>query len=1352
MSDRFNRIHQAVMVCVFSILLVGQIQALTIPQGKILQTEQLPATTMRGYGKVEAQGTSWQVDGQKVTTVTFTCQSLDKAELLASKYITDFQDYGPVQPATISGIACKVFALRHGGFWLIGIDGNLVHVMWAQSLDGLGKAAKSLGAGQWKMPQEQAYPRYLDNFDHAGLGIWWMPSTKPKEQMDWFADFPVAGNLHNQSLTMIPAPGVYDTTGIDNAIAQMHQADKTYRHMLWSIGPSGLNPWFDGHQLPGQHYEQMPEGHCGGRSLFEAGGYNANQVVSSAVRTIEQDALLHIMQKRVDDPNLLSWMEYHGEYNQRDPAALPPDYRTRYPAYLQTVKKYSLAQLSEAHTGHRDAYKHWSEIPVGDTAFFYGRREQFLDLDDVPWRWKPVSLATGLKAGFNKPDFEDATWASNFRDDKLMLSQYARKRSGAAQLWYRFTQQVPQAYLDRVQEQRVYLHVMPCSEGKNNWVNIWLNGQPIAEQLKGTSHFTRHVQVDVTDRIKAGDNQFAIYSNDGCIAYRVFLSNVKGQDFPFEDSHLSQQYLDWRDYLLWEKMQTLYSTLRLMRSVDPVRPIKLMTPQHLPGLAMDMMVRYGAYPQLTGEGSFYRPMHYKAYTLLRNMPSSSEPGGPSRDARGMQHLFAMVFAEGQDVHDYVFDFSRDFWPHQQAVQWWKEHQALLRTVGKTQLVQPDLGLLRDTAQDHRYNDDSVWRWDLSRGALPALGIKPALVDGRELENGIADDLKVIMDTATTVMDKPLIDAVQRYVQQGGTFIAMFHTGQHEPTKRDTYPLARAFGLTVKPTRINAQNYNKWPLGPIRFTQQQDMIPSLKGKTCEGSGVSIDYLNVTRTGAIRIQANNDDTTPIAHWEDGTMAVAQVNRGKGRFILLGTPFPFRFKDVMGQWFNQEDRQALLGEMLASLAIKPETFSTDSRIWFERRASKNGLYDVYFAMALGIKDRLWQIDQKITSHLSATLRDSDQVVEVSRTGMPDIQAKVTAGQLDFGQQTLAPFDVRQFAVIRPNVGLVAPLHWLKVQWGQWRELEPVPATLAQEVTRQAQMIAREFHESGMNLTNDWQVRIDPQDPASPAWITAMPTSPQWITGNMGTWLANGWPDAQCVQYRKQISIPKEWIDGKSRIFFGLSGEFISLGLNGKGALWVNGQCVNRSLTRQFLVDVTDAAKMGQLDLAMQVQSNDLNRGPGGSVFLRRTPAALDSIALDQGWIEMQSWDQAGEPIALPLKNRDIFGLQKDVMIPASWAGHPVRIVIQDADPNLDTGVNAVFVNHDGYIHNRTTSWAPVGMRIDKYLLPGQSNRLILVGRGNHLGTQYKQFTADIQSIRLEMMPGPKTPDRDESAPQAE
>jgi hypothetical protein len=163
--------------------------------------------------------------------------------------------------------------------------------------------------------------------------------------------------------------------------------------------------------------------------------------------------------------------------------------------------------------------------------------------------------------------------------------------------------------------------------------------------------------------------------------------------------------------------------------------------------------------------------------------------------------------------------------------------------------------------------------------------------------------------------------------------------------------------------------------------------------------------------------------VATWEDGTTAIAQVQRGKGRFILLGTPFFLRFRDENGAWLNEAERQLLFQELLANLKVELDTQSSESQVWLEHRVSKNGLYDVFMSGAMGVRGKDWKLSDRITSHLRIKSPAKAPLIEAQAPGMPDIPAQQKAEWKDLGAQTFAPYQIRQFASVRPNAGLDGP-----------------------------------------------------------------------------------------------------------------------------------------------------------------------------------------------------------------------------------------------------------------------------------------------------------------------------------------
>ncbi len=1309
----------------------------TPPAGQLKETLTKNTGELRGFGQVQAQGWLWQTPAGEVSLVRLTGQDEAHAQIVAAKYLADLLGYGAVQPApTPAKLGGTAVMVRHGGVWLLGLTGATVQVAAAPTEAALASAARAWGAAEWKVVPAGAYPRYLDNFDNAGLALWWMPTTKPPEQMQFMAEHSAVFNIHGQSLDMAYAPGVYNVLGTENALAQASQLGKPHRQMLWSGSPA----WFDYLHLPGHNWEEDAPG-LTGHTFLEAGGYYREQIASPYVNTVLQDALVSAMRRLQNDPQLMAWMEPHGEFQLKEPTGLPPDYQRRYPDYLQQVKGYELAELAARYTGEPRAYRDWTEVPFPDTAYFWGRRGSYLDLDDQPWRWRQGPQADGEKAGWTTPEFADAEWGEAPRQSKQLLSRsswWSESQGQSLALWYRFRRDVPGEYLRGLKGRAVFLHLLPYTEGQERGLSVWLNGQPVlTNAFEPTNHINVHVQAEVTDLLRPGENQFVICSPGGRIDYRVFLSDQPGEKFPFYDSGLNRRYLDWRDYLVWEKFQTLESYLKLMRAVDPVRPIKVMTPHLFQTEAMALFERYGAYPQLTGETNWYRPMHYKGYARLRGLPASSEPGGPQKTARATQVMFSNIFWESQDCHDYVFDLTRDLWPYPEVVQWWRDNRPLLRTLGKTDFAAPQLGLLRDTRQDGRYATGEIWNWDLARGPLPAIGLSPVLVDGPELELGTADRLPVIMDCATTIMEPGMVQAVRRYVEAGGVFITQHHTGRHSAERRDSWPLARAFGLEIEPRLVTPGRVWDWPLGKLKFAPDQNLFPSLRGKTCEGAGVAIDWKGNQYAGAIAIDGR--DFSPVATWEDGKCAIAEVRRGRGRLIVVGTPFFLRFKDENGRWMNDDSRQGLLRELLAAVKVDSGLTASDNRLWYEHRESKNGLYDVYFAGALQIKGDKWKLTDRIESELTAAAPAAAPAIDATAADQPDVPTSYADGALRFARQQFAPFQVRQLAVVRPEAGLRGPLHWLEVQARAWRPLTPEPpAASPDQVVAETKRIAGELGEDGLELVSGWQVRRDPERPDEADWLKTLPQGGAWSEGQLGSWLARGWTGAKRVQYRRRVELPADWTDGRYRVFLGFDcppygGAPLA---GGTARLWLNGRPLLEKLPARGMIDITPPAAAGPLELALEIAADPsgpgVTHGPLWDFYLRRSLQAKEKVELTGGhrWL---AWDRLGPEVALPLKEPKLFGLQLRVKIPAAWAGKPVRMTITQPEDNEHGRVGMAIINSTGYF--REQEWAPLGSRIDRWLKPGEENILDLYGVF-HDHRDYAGFRANLEKIELEVL----------------
>ena len=369
-----------------------------------------------------------------------------------------------------------------------------------------------------------------------------------------------------------------------------------------------------------------------------------------------------------------------------------------------------------------------------------------------------------------------------------------------------------------------------------------------------------------------------------------------------------------------------------------------------------------------------------------------------------------------------------------------------------------------------------------------------------------------------------------------------------------------------------------------------------------------------------------------------------------------------------------------------------------------------------------------ERLSSQLAAVRPGPAAAIETSAVGLPDVKTGFADGQLAFGEQSFSPFQVRQFAVVREDAGGQGPLHWLAAQHGAWRALQPVAAGELDKVAKTRSQYAAESGEAGLDISNGWRVQVDPAD-TTEGWLTADPAA--WREAGMGSWLAQGFPAAQKVRYRKRVEIPADWRE--ARVTLGLA-AWRPHGVCEKARLWVNGQLLADDLKGAFQLDVSTAAQTGGLDLAMEVagpgQKPGATPGPTGTLYLRKMPKPRAVLDLAGPWQKLDGWlRNPSADVTLPGRGK-AFGLRRTVTIPKEWAGRPVRLQIDIANDK----VNAVILNDDGVL--LTGQFTPLGPRLDHWLRPGQENVIDLYGRiSDRAAGKDSALNYDIKSIRLEL-----------------
>ncbi len=115
---------------------------------------------LRIYRQSEQQG-SW---------TTFQAEDAVHARIVGSKRLADLLGFGDLKRVSDRRFPGTVLELDGAGCWLLGVENDRFHELFAPNQRELGELAKSAGA--WAAVPERAYPRWLDCFDTAGPGIW----------------------------------------------------------------------------------------------------------------------------------------------------------------------------------------------------------------------------------------------------------------------------------------------------------------------------------------------------------------------------------------------------------------------------------------------------------------------------------------------------------------------------------------------------------------------------------------------------------------------------------------------------------------------------------------------------------------------------------------------------------------------------------------------------------------------------------------------------------------------------------------------------------------------------------------------------------------------------------------------------------------------------------------------------------------------------------------------------------------------------------------------------------------------------------------------------------------------------
>ena len=1200
------------------------------------QADETWHASTRGFGEVKVVCRSLDPYQQAVQT-SFEAEDGAHAAIIGSKRLADLLGCGDLRIETGTGLPGTVLSLDGAGRWLLGIAGATFHELWVS------EPAKLAGyctneRRAWASVPPRAYPRWLDCFDNAAPGVWVggggdqyvLPSD-----FEWLRQRRLTVCTLSPTESRLVGPGVLDTSIYDWHRTMAARYDLPYRVLFFPDSHEWL--W---NREPLPYVRPEP-----GRTVTAPWLQYARNTCATAVEPVPAlDPYVGDLRRRLgehlrDDPN---WVGMHGcteipeaGVDLLAAVAQTPGVKELWHAYLAGDVGLDLASVGALHRGDRARYRSWDEVPVPRPGDFVGwDPATCLDLRGT-WQMHEDTGRAGVDAGWFDPAKAPADWVEGDCNDPLILIYTPQRSSDPTRqpdFWMRRAFTVPAG---RRADLR-WLHIARDVYHGNHTplFAVWLNGRRLATTSQERGDFDQCF--DAGDALREGANELVLNTHGSPVPGYLFLGATPLRRYPQMTPPENRLWFDAVNFDAWLRVGKVESQLRASRAGDPDRPLKLMAMLNLLDLTTPLCRRYGAYQHDTGGASgYWCPMSGGRLARSHGLPFSCEQGGPPASPEALRNALTFYLMYGCDAVDMVFGVGH-YRDKPAVAAWLDDHLDLLHCLGKTHLPTPRIGVLRSTRAT-RLGFEEPWNWDLARGALQAVGRNFAYLEVPDILDGTIDRYDVVIDDGTVLLTAAEVEGLVRYVRRGGKFVAQHHTGRHSPERADSWALARAVGLTVTPKLIASENYHRWPLGKMRCAADQDLLPSLRGQAVEGSGVAIDYLGREHTGAVGLSGRSAQVRPVATWEDGSMAVADVRCGRGRLVFLGTPFYARMRDVSGVWVNDAQRGALLDEFLTALGVPRDSWTGAGELWAEIWRSKNGVYDLYPVARMSTK-------AEGPLHASVKLRRGaapSHVVELSAKGHPRQTVSWADGAFTLPPSNYGPMEARLYAAPRGDLWRAAS-DWFRVQAELWRALPPLPPE------RQPAPVA--VPPDLLPLADGWRLKVAGQPER---------------TVRLGAFDTLGLPSDTNAVFEQTVAVPAAWRGQRVDLVF--DAEHWFWGILPQGRLLINDReaPLRQPLTPQalpgFAVDVTKEAAAGPLALRLQVDASAKSmlrragdglskpHGVTGLVYLQATPPPRKVEPLPASWQVTSAFNRV-RPAPVGQKVKGLY-LETRFTLPAAW-----------------------------------------------------------------------------------------------------
>ncbi len=1233
------------------------------------------AGELRGFGKVtesklEARG---DVTGRK-----FVCENPEKAKVLMHKVGRDLSqsatEKASWEKVTIGQHQANVLVRPGQGSYLPVCKGKDVLVYTSPETSDLASVYASVAAnldGATFFDASFRYPRYLDKFSHYGIGSWYPThwgdkntKGKPNDVDDHFK--------FAKEMDLVLQPNAGDFL-LRNLLPKFHEYDRPYHFAQWQewspelaiMAPEELISTGEFSSQP-HYYGQISDG---GHRLMTWNNWKLQERV----------------RKYGKDPLLIDWPEPNGEVGPHTDDYMwdfSENNRKNFARYLQTIRGYNLNSLGKAWYGDKERFKSWDDVPIPMTYELYGCTKDSVRANRA-WRMHPgtpgKALQEGLENGYQKDGFDDSKWVEMPAAGGELISTFWRAWK---QIWYRGTIDVPVEWLEEKRAKGpVYLaaETLSTAQGPYNPDRLWVNGVEVG----AWSHcggYPLRARFDVADLLRPGKNTIAyLPAHDASFRGTFFLTDKPFDQYPFSDEKRNARYTDWREYVSWAVADMVENTLKAIRAIDPDRFIKL----HAFGkkhLGIPLAARYGAFGHNTGDEAYFRPWD-RRFGYVRGIPGSCEPSGSvETPERFKRWLGWHCFTGGPNALDYFHNIQSMM--YSPAADLWKEYMPYWKLAPRRDLKKPDIALFWSSRNNGLLPRPVPYCFDLGRGDLQPLGYSYVYVDETTLRDGLVKDYPVVWDTGTWIMDPETVAGLRKYVEAGGTLVTLQETGRHTTLKRDAWPIAELTGFKVKAIR---------PMdGTLSILTKQPLFSKLGGKVYYNRGTSIDYSDYNYADkCVALEPVARDTQAIARYQDGEIAIGMRKLGKGRVIVLGSPFWRDSYDKGGMWWPGEKQNEFLEDLLAGLGLKPLATADTHKVWREHYLALNGSEEFLFLHN--------PYDESVTFST-----EWEAVHPVGKLFDPkngkEIPGTIDGRKVKLNQLTLTPRETLIVATQPKKAPAMVVDDWFKELSKFWRKSEGGNVLQRPDLPVYELRLADQLH--GKVLTTEEAAAL-PQIPDG-AELGAC-QSPEAFEDN---------PDKnrRCVFY-VNFKTPAQW-KSDDQVVLCIRGGLGSV--VGPVDAWINGKKVFEKANtnaRGYSI-LLEGASAEISKLLKPNQDNTLvfttgQNGFIGEVDIQMRPKPDQAITVTGAWQMQKDPDSGLSTIELPGEMDGMY-VYTTIEIPADWQGDRVFVDI-DVDGDYDA-----FAINEKMIFHPVNHGSPIKyMDVTPWVKFGKPNRLTLITR---------------------------------------